>query len=149
VPVTRVSLFNSPLMLGFDQIERSLDRIAKSGADGYPPYNIERTGPDRLRITLAVAGFKVADLSVSVEGNHLVISGAQNDAGDDRVFLHRGIAARQFRRTFLLAEGMEVTDAATAHGLLHVDLREPITNEQVKGIPIRDLEQTAPPRGDG
>lgn len=143
--MTRVSLFNSPLMLGFDQIERSLDRIAKSAADGFPPYNIERTGVDNLRITLAVAGFKVADLSVGVEGNQLVISGAQDEGGGDRVFLHRGIAARQFRRTFLLADGMEVTDAATAHGLLHVDLREPIANEQVKGIPIRDLEQNASP----
>lgn len=138
--MTRMSLFNSPLLLGFEQIERSLDRISKAASDGYPPYNIERIGPDRLRISIAVAGFLAPDLSVRTEGNTLIIAGGQSDEDKERVFLHRGIAARQFRRTFLLAEGVEVTDASMQHGLLHVDLQEPAAVEAVKAIPIRDLE---------
>ena len=141
--MTRVSLFNSPLLLGFDQIERSLDRISKSASDGYPPYNIERLASDRLRITLAVAGFTAADLAVRVEGNNLVVSGAQSEEEAERVFLHRGIAARQFKRTFLLADGVEVTDATMLHGLLHIDLREPTAAEAVRAVPIRDLERAA------
>ncbi|MGF1624091.1 MAG: Hsp20 family protein [Alphaproteobacteria bacterium] len=146
--MTRVSFFNSPLMLGFDQIERSLDRISKSASDGYPPYNIERLGGDRLRITLAVAGFLATDLSVRIEGNNLVVSGGQSEEETERSFLHRGIAARQFKRTFLLADGVEVTDACMQHGLLHVDLKEPAAVEAVRAVPIRDLERAASPSGD-
>lgn len=141
--MTRVSLFNSPLLLGFDQIERSLDRISKSASDGYPPYNIERLANDRLRITLAVAGFMAADLTVRIEGNNLVVTGAQGEEAPERVFLHRGIAARQFKRSFLLADGVEVTDATMQHGLLHIELREPTATEMVKSVPIRDLERTS------
>lgn len=145
--MTRMSLFNSPLLLGFEQIERSLDRISKATSDGYPPYNIERLGPDRLRISVAVAGFQVADLSVRTEGNTLIVAGGQNEEAADRVFLHRGIAARQFKRTFLLADGVEVTDASMQHGLLHIDLREPTATESVRAIPIRDLENPEPSSG--
>ena len=146
--MSRVSLFNSPLLLGFDQIERSLDRISKTTSDGYPPYNIERIASDCLRISLAVAGFKASDLSVRVEGNQLVVSGSQADDDQDRVFLHRGIAARQFRRNFLLADGLEVIDASIQHGLLHLDLKEPEVIESVKAVPIRDLEQATSQAGD-
>ena len=145
--MARVSLFNSPLLLGFDQIERSLDRISKSTSDGYPPYNIERVARDRLRISLAVAGFQTSDLSVRIEGNQLVVIGSQAEDEQDREFLHRGIAARQFRRNFLLADGLEVVDASMQHGLLHIDLHEPAVVDSIKAIPIRDLEQTATPSG--
>ncbi len=119
--MTRVSVFNSPLLLGFDHFERMLDRVSKASADGYPPYNIERTGDDRLRITLAVAGFTAEGLSVDVEDNQLVIRGRHED-DSERAYLHRGIAARQFQRSFVLAEGIEVTAATLDNGLLHVDL---------------------------
>ena len=105
--MSRMSVFNSPLLLGFDHFERTLDRISKSTADGYPPYNIEQTSSDGLRITLAVAGFGSDELSVQIEDNQLVIRGRQIEE-DDRIYLHRGIAARQFLRTFVLAEGIEV-----------------------------------------
>jgi len=146
--VSRVSLFNSPLLLGFEQIERSLDRISKSASDGYPPYNIERIASDRLRITLAVAGFTAGDLSVRIEGNSLVVTGAQSEDNSERQFLHRGIASRQFKRSFLLADGVEVTDATMQHGLLHIDLREPTATESVRSVPIRDLERPSPSRND-
>ncbi len=134
--MTRVSVFNSPLLLGFDQIERMLDRVSKASADGYPPYNIERTGDDRLRITLAVAGFTAESLSVDVEDNQLVIRGRhENDT--ERAYLHRGIAARQFQRSFVLAEGIEVTAAALDNGLLHVDLVRPQPEPQRRSIEIR------------
>ena len=117
---------NSPFLLGFDEIERALDRVTRSAADGYPPYNIERlprneTHPERLRIVLAVAGFTREQLDVSVEENQLVIRGRQAD-DRERHFLHRGIAARQFQRAFLLAEGMQVLGADLVNGLLSVDL---------------------------
>ena len=105
--MTRLSLFNSPLLLGFDHFERTLDRIAKAGAEGYPPYNIEQIGEDRLRITLAVAGFGLDDLEIQIEDNQLTIKGRQKD-DPDRVYLYRGIAARQFQRSFVLAEGIDV-----------------------------------------
>src|SRR5262245_28063056 len=108
--MTRLSLFNNPLLLGFDQFERTLDRIAKSSGEGYPPYNIEQIGEHGLRITLAVAGFSSDDLSVSVEDNQLIIRGKQTDDAN-RIYLHRGIAARQFHRGFVLADGIEVTGA--------------------------------------
>ncbi|HSK38133.1 MAG TPA: Hsp20 family protein [Arenibaculum sp.] len=140
---TRLSLFNSPLLLGFDQFERTLDRIAKSSAEGYPPYNIEQVGEDGLRITLAVAGFTTEDLSVQVEDNQLVIRGRQTD-DKDRVYLHRGIAARQFQRSFVLAEGIEVVAANLDNGLLNVDLKRPIPATKVRTINI-----TQPPRREG
>jgi HSP20 family molecular chaperone IbpA len=109
-------------MLGFEQLERLLERTAKSGNEGYPPFNIEQTSDTSYRITLAVAGFAEADLSITVEDRTLFIRGRQTDDGDGRVFLHRGIAARQFQRTFVLADGVEVGDARMENGLLHVDL---------------------------
>ena len=134
--MSRLSLFNSPLLLGFEQFERTLDRVAKNSAEGYPPYNIEQVGDDALRITLAVAGFTLDDLEVRLEDNQLVIRGRQAD-DDSRVFLHRGIAARQFQRGFVLAEGIEVTGAVLDNGLLSIDLRRPEPATKVQTIAIR------------
>lgn len=134
--MTRLSLFNSPLLLGFDHFERTLDRVAKASNDGYPPYNIEQVSEDDLRITLAVAGFSEDDLSVRMEGNQLIIQGKQTDDAE-RVYLHRGIAARQFQRTFVLAEGIEVISAETDSGLLNIDLRRPLPDSRVKTIAIK------------
>ena len=133
--MSRHSVLNSPLMLGFDQFEQMLDRIAKLPNDGYPPYNIEQTGPDGLRITLAVAGFTSEDLSVEVEGNQLVIRGKQAD-DETRDYLHRGIAARQFQRTFVLAEGLEIEGASLDNGLLDIDLRRPEVETRRRTIEI-------------
>ena len=138
--MTRLAVFNHPLLLGFDQFERVLDRIGKSSADGYPPYNIEQLGDDSLRITLAVAGFGVADLSVEVEDSQLTVRGqqAEDAPGDgDRVFLHRGIAARQFQLSFVLADGIEVTGATLDNGLLNVDLARPTAERRVQKIEIK------------
>lgn len=135
--MTRMSLFNSPLLLGFDHVERVLDRVAKSANDGYPPYNIEQTGEQSLRITLAVAGFEDEDLNVTVEENQLVIRGRRNEDTSERIFLHRGIATRQFQRAFVLAEGIEVDDAQLHNGLLHIDLSRPVSETLVKTIDIR------------
>jgi HSP20 family molecular chaperone IbpA len=134
---TRLSLFNSPLLLGFDHFERTLDRVSKTSADGYPPYNIEQVGADQLRITVAVAGFTSQDLSVQIENNQLVIRGRQTEDEKDRVYLHRGIAARQFQRSFVLAEGIEVTGASTDNGLLHIDLKRPLAETRVKTVEIK------------
>ena len=133
--MSRVSLLNSPLLLGFDQFERTLERIAKAPAEGYPPYNIERTGEDELRITLAVAGFTLDDLEIVLEDNQLNISGRQTE-DDQRVYLHRGIATRQFKRSFVIAEGVEVTSAALDSGLLHIDLRQPKPQRNARTIEI-------------
>ena len=122
--MSRLSLFNSPLLLGFDHFERALDRVSKISSDGYPPYNIEQLGENALRITLAVAGFTMDDLKITIEDNQLVVRGKQADDGS-RVYLHRGIAARQFQRSFVLAEGIEVRGAWLDNGLLHVDLVRP------------------------
>jgi len=135
--MTRLSLFNNPLLLGFDQFERTLDRIAKSAADSYPPYNIEQIGENGLRITLAVAGFSDADLMVQVEDNQLVIRGKQAEDDGERVFLHRGIAARQFQRSFVLADGIEVTAATLDNGLLSIDLTRPMAETRVRKVDIR------------
>jgi len=136
--MTRMSLFNSPLLLGFDHFERVLDRVAKMPAEGYPPYNIEQTAQDRLRITLAVAGFNEDDLSIQIEGNQLVIRGKHRETDDaDRVYIHRGIATRQFQRSFVLADGIEVEGAELANGLLCVDLVRPLTEERVRTVAIR------------
>ena len=134
--MTRLSLFNSPFFLGFDHFERAVDRIAKSGSDSYPPYNVEQLSDNRLRITLAVAGFKPEDLEVRTEDNQLVIRGRQSDQ-DDKVYLHRGIATRQFQRSFVLAEGIEVTGANLDNGLLQIDLERPLAEPQVRTIEIR------------
>lgn len=138
--MSRMPSLSSPFLLGFEEIERTLDRVAKS-ADGYPPYNIERIArqgsqPERLRITLAVAGFSRDELEITVEENELLIRGRQNEPDQDRIFLHRGIAARQFHRTFLLADGMQVTSAELRDGLLVVDVERPETARPVRRINI-------------
>ncbi len=120
--MTKMTLGARPYMLGFEQLERLLERSAKSGNEGYPPFNIEQTSDNSYRITLAVAGFAEDDLSVTVEDRQLVIRGRQGEDDGDRVFLHRGIAARQFQRSFVLADGVEVGAAIMENGLLHVDL---------------------------
>ena len=137
--MSRMTPFSNPLMLGFEAMEKTLERVAKSG-DGYPPYNIEgiRTGEggsERLRITLAVAGFAEADLDVSIEENQLWVRGRQQDE-EPREFLHRGIAARQFQRTFLLADGMRVVGAELKNGLLAIDLDRPEPERLVRKINI-------------
>ena len=132
--MSRVSMFNSPLLLGFDQLERTLDRLAKS-AEGYPPYNIERIGENGLRITLAVAGFASDDLAIELVESQLTVRGKQTD-DSDRVFLHRGIAARQFQRAFMLAEGIEVTGARLDNGLLSIDLVRPVQEPRIRRIRI-------------
>src|ERR1051326_755579 len=139
--MSRVPSLSSPFLLGFDEIERALDRVSKA-ADGYPPYNIERLprdggNPERLRITLAVAGFTREQLEVSVEESQLVIRGRQQD-DKARQYLHRGIAARQFQRTFVLADGMEVLGADLKNGLLAVDLARPGPEKIVKSIKIAE-----------
>lgn len=135
--MTRMHMFDSPLFLGFEHFERTLDRIAKSSAEGYPPYNIEQIGEDRLRITLAVAGFCEDELNVHRDGNQLVISGRQKDHdAEGRVFLYRGIASRQFQRSFLLAEGIDIEGAHMNNGLLHVDLRRPLQEGRIQTIKI-------------
>ena len=136
----RIPVFNSPLLLGFEHFEQMLDRVSKSSADGYPPYNIEQTGPEELRITLAVAGFTMEYLEVTIEDNQLVIRGRQSDDDDERIYLHRGIAARQFQRNIILAEGIEVTQARMQDGLLHVDLVRPIPEPQVRKIKIENAD---------
>lgn len=134
---TRLSLFDSPLFLGFDHFERTLDRIKKTSSEGYPPYNIEQLGEHDLRITLAVAGFTMDDLDVEIEHNQLVIRGRQkDDEGGERVFLHRGIAARQFQRNFVLADGIEVTGATLSNGLLHIDMKRVLPETQTRKIAI-------------
>jgi HSP20 family molecular chaperone IbpA len=138
--MSRLTTLNSPFLLGFEDIERALDRVIKATGDGYPPYNIERincddTGPERLRITLAVAGFTRDQLEILIEENQLLIRGRQQD-DKTRHYLHRGIAARQFQRAFLLAEGMEVLGADLAHGLLAVDLARPEPARIIRRIDI-------------
>ena len=136
--MTRMTPFSSPLLLGFDTMEKTLERIAKSG-DGYPPYNIERlrgeSGSERLRITLAVAGFASEDLEVMTEDNQLVIRGRQSD-DTEREYLHRGIAARHFQRVFVLADGMRILDCELKNGLLAVDLDRPEPERLIKKISI-------------
>ena len=133
--MARMSPLNSPLLLGFDEVERMLDQIAKSTNDGYPPYNIEQVGENELGITVAVAGFSREELSVTEDGNKLVIRGRQED-DPTRVFLHRGIAARQFQKSFVLADGIEVVGAELDNGLLSIRLQRPQPNTQVREIAI-------------
>ena len=132
--MSRVSVFSSPLLLGFDQFERTLDRLAKN-AEGYPPYNIERIGENGLRITLAVAGVTSSELAIELVENQLTVRGKQTDEGD-RVYLHRGIAARQFQRAFMLADGIEVTGARLDNGLLSIDLVRPVLEPRIRTIRI-------------
>lgn len=148
--MSRLSLFNSPLLLGFDHFERALDRVSKISSDGYPPYNIEQLGENALRITLAVAGFTMDDLGITIEDNQLVVRGRQGDEAE-RVYLHRGIAARQFQRSFVLAEGIEVSGAWLDNGLLHIDLVRPEVEAKVRTVEIKgaDSGQSPAPRPRG
>jgi HSP20 family molecular chaperone IbpA len=135
--MTKLSLGAYPHMLGFEQLERLLERTAKSGNEGYPPFNIEQTSQRSYRITLAVAGFAENDLAITVEDRQLVVRGRQNDNDAERVFLHRGIAARQFQRSFVLAEGVDVGEAIIENGLLHVDLTQTMPETIVQTIKIK------------
>lgn len=134
--MTKLAFGSHPFLLGFEQLERLVERTAKSEANSYPPYNIEQTSDHGYRITLAVAGFDEADLSITVEDRQLVIRGRQSEVEDGRVFLHRGIAARQFQRSFVLAEGVDVAGAATENGLLHIDLVRSEPEKTVQTIEI-------------
>lgn len=135
--MTKLTLASHPYLLGFDQLERLVERTAKSGNEGYPPYNIEQRGDTAYRITLAVAGFGEDDLSITVEDRQLVIRGKHGETDDARVFLHRGIATRQFQRSFVLADGVDVTGAAMENGLLHVDLTRVVPDSVVQTIKIQ------------
>ncbi|AUJ63593.1 heat-shock protein Hsp20 [Aestuarium zhoushanense] len=135
--MTKLTLGAHPYLLGFEQLERLVERTAKSGNDGYPPYNIEQTSERSYRITLAVAGFSEDDLQITVEDSSLVIRGRQSDDSDGRIFLHRGIAARQFQRSFVLADGVDVGEAVMENGLLHVDLTRKLPETVVQTIKIR------------
>ncbi len=135
--MARITAFNSPLLLGFEHLEQILDRASRTSAEGYPPYNIEQTSDNGLRITLAVAGFSMNDLSVTIEDNQLMIRGRQVE-DSDRVYIHRGIAARQFQRSFVLAEGIDVAGADMDNGLLHVDLERIVPEPEVRTIHISD-----------
>ena len=140
--MNRMSVFNSPFLLGFEQFERTIDRISKLSTETYPPYNIEQISSNLLRITIAVAGFEKADLEINLEGNQLQIKGFKKEENDERIFLHRGIATRQFQRNFVLAEGIEVEGASMENGLLSVDLSQPINSEESKKIEIKDSSKS-------
>jgi HSP20 family molecular chaperone IbpA len=134
--MTKMAFGSHPFLLGFEQLERLVERTAKAGSDSYPPFNIEQSSASAYRITLAVAGFAEDDLSITLEDNQLVVRGRQPEEGVDRVFLHRGIAGRQFQRTFVLAEGVEVAAATTENGLLHIDLKRSEPEIVVQNISI-------------
>lgn len=138
--MTKMTLGTHPFLLGFDQLERLVERTAKS-ENGYPPYNIEQVQDNAFRITLAVAGFREDDLSITVENRQLVVRGKQTDDSADRMFLHRGIAARQFQRTFLLADGVDVAGASMEHGLLHIDLMRAVPDKVVQTIRINKAKE--------
>lgn len=133
----KMSLGSHPFLLGFEQLEQLVERTAKSEGNGYPPYNIEQTSSTAYRITLAVAGFAEGDLSITMEDRSLVVRGVQGDEESDRVFLHRGIASRQFQRSFVLADGVEVEGARMENGLLHVDLKKVEPEKVVHTIEIK------------
>ena len=135
--MTKLSLGPYPHMLGFEQLERLLERTAKSGNEGYPPFNIEQTCNHAYRITLAVAGFSENDLKITVEDRQLVIKGLKEDNKQDKIFLHRGIASRQFQRSFVLADGVDVEEAIIENGLLHIDLTQRVPNTVVQTIEIK------------
>ncbi|PZO80997.1 MAG: heat-shock protein Hsp20 [Micavibrio aeruginosavorus] len=132
---TRLSVFDSPLFLGFDHFEKTIDRLRKNAAEGYPPYNIEQVGADGLRITLAVAGFAMEDLEIEHEANQLNIRGRQDDE-EGKVYIHRGIAARQFQRSFVLADGIEILGAFLDNGLLHIDMKRVEPESKARKIQI-------------
>lgn len=144
--MARGPYFSSPLFLGFEDIERLVERVSKSSQDGYPPYNIEQIGTDRIRISLALAGFERDWLSVTMEDNQLVIRGKQPE-DDGKTYIHRGIATRQFQRAFVIADGIEVTGASMANGLLNIDLRRPRAETVVKTIEIEGAPRQADPAG--
>lgn len=135
--MTRYSIFDSPLLLGFDHLERMVERAAKSTSSGYPPYNIEQIGEHGMRITLAVAGFTMEQLQVSLEDRHLVIRGRQDEDDSQRIFVHRGIATRQFQRVFLLSDEIEIRGAHLDNGLLHIDLIRHVPEKKVQNIAIQ------------
>ena len=135
--MSKLTLGTHPFLLGFDQLERLVERTAKTGNEGYPPYNIEQTSENSYRITLAVAGFAEGDLAITVENRQLVILGRQGEESGQRVYLHRGIAARQFQRTFVLADGVDVGAAIMEHGLLHIDLKRALPETVIKKIEIK------------
>ena len=135
--MSKLTLATHPFLLGFDELERLVERTIKSGNEGYPPYNIEQTAESSFRITLALAGFHLDNLSIQIEDRQLVIRGKQQDDTEGRVFLHRGIAARQFQRAFVLAEGVEVFGATMENGLLHVDLERSLPESVIKTIKIK------------
>lgn len=140
--MSRLSLFNSPFLLGFDDLERLMDTTAKASSDGYPPYNIEQIGEDGLKITLALAGFSEDDLTVMIEDHQLIIRGKQED-DKSRTYLHRGIATRQFQRSFILAEGIEVVGASLDSGLLHVHLVRPKVESRQRIVKINSKPGSA------
>jgi len=137
--MNRTVFFDSPFLLGFDHTRSLIERVSKAAGEGYPPYNVEDSGEGRVRITIAVAGFTSEQLGVTVEDNHLTIAGRREAEGQggERAFLHRGIAARSFVRSFILADGMEVEGAILEHGLLHVDAVRPEKASIVRQVPIR------------
>ncbi|MCV2894693.1 Hsp20 family protein [Lentibacter sp. XHP0401] len=135
--MSKLTLGSHPYLLGFEQLERLLERTAKSGNEGYPPFNIEQTSRNSYRITLAVAGFAEEDLAITIEDKQLVIRGRQGEESDERIFLHRGIAARQFQRSFVLADGVEVGEALMENGLLHIDLARAEPEQVVQTIKIK------------
>ena len=134
--MSRISFASHPFLLGFEQLDQLVERTTKAGSDSYPPYNIEQRGTDAYRITLAVAGFAEGDLSITLEDGHLVVRGKQVDDAGDRIFLHRGIAARQFQRSFVLADRVEVAEASLNHGLLNIDLVRRPAEVKVQQIKI-------------
>ena len=136
--MSTMTSFNSPFLLGFDHLEKMLDQASRASPEGYPPYNIEQMGDNGLRITLAVAGFAMEDLDVTIEDNQLIIRGKQENEEEDRLYLHRGIAARQFQRAFVLAEGIEVVGAELDNGLLHIELERIIPEPEVRTIKIEN-----------
>ena len=135
--MTRATFASHPYLLGFEQLDRLMERTAKAGNEGYPPYNIEQRAEGQYRITLAVAGFAESDLAITLENAQLIIRGKQDEDAGDRVFLHRGIAARQFTRSFVLADGVEVSGATLENGLLHVDLQRQEPESVIQTIRIR------------
>ncbi|MBL4556819.1 MAG: Hsp20 family protein [Rhodobacteraceae bacterium] len=142
--MTKTGFATHPFLLGFDQLEALVEQTARSGNGGYPPYNIEQARPNAFRITLAVAGFAEADLAITLEDRQLAVTGRQEDEGDPRRFLHRGIAARQFRRAFVLADGVEVAGATLENGLLHIDL---IHIDLIRADPDRAVRSIAIGKG--
>jgi len=134
--MTKLTLGSHPFLLGFEQLERLVERTAKAEGNGYPPFNIEQTSETSYRITLAVAGFAEDDLAITIEDRQLMVRGRQTDDSDGRIFLHRGIAARQFQRSFVMADGVEVAGAKMENGLLHIDLTRSVPEVTVQTIKI-------------